>query len=222
MKAIGIRNQGIRGLYITKYFAIAVVGGIIGLIFSFPFGDMMVSSLSQNIVLSGSGNSILNIICSIGVVVFIVLFCYFCTRKVKKFSPIDAIRNGESGERYHRKGILHLSRSKLAPVPFMAVNDILSGVRRYMTMILIFTLGILLIIIPINTINTLQSDRLITWFNMAECDHVANLEQIFNPNSNNRSIMDTKLRDIRTQLGKKGIPADVFQEIMFTMHISRR
>ncbi|MCI8377083.1 MAG: ABC transporter permease [Lachnospiraceae bacterium] len=220
MKAIGIRNQNIRGLYITKYFAIAAVGGIIGLIFSFPFGNMMIGSLSQNIVISGSANYILNILCAAAVVAFIVLFCYFCTRKVKKFSPIDAIRNGESGERYHVKGVLHLSKSRIAPVPFMALNDILSGIRRYITMILIFTLGILLIIIPVNTINTLQSDQLVTWFNMAECDHVASLEQLFNANSNNIDAINAELQKIRAQFRKNKIEADVFQEIMFTMHIS--
>lgn len=222
MKAIGIRNQNIRGLYITKYLAIAIVGGVIGLTFSFPFGNMMISNLSQNMVLSSDGYYILNIICAIAVVAFIVLFCYLCTHKVKKFSPIDAIRNGENGERYRRKGILHLSRSKIAPIPFMAVNDILSGIKRYLTMILIFTLGILLIIIPVNTINTLQSDQLLAWFNMAECDHVASMEQIFNPNSNNLDIVETKLDQIRTKLSRKGIKADVFQEVMFTMHISYR
>ena len=44
-------------------------------------------------------------------------------------------------------------------------------------MLVIFTLGILLIIIPINTINTLKSDKLLSWFSMAECDHVISVEQ---------------------------------------------
>lgn len=87
-------------------------------------------------------------------------------------------------------------------------------------MILIFTLGILLIIIPINTINTLRSDELLTWFNMAKCDHVVGEEQIFNFNNNNKDIVNTRLQKIRTYFNEKGIEADVFQEIMFTMHIS--
>ena len=41
MKAIGIRNIKIRGLYLTKYFAISVVGAAIGLVFSYPFGKML-------------------------------------------------------------------------------------------------------------------------------------------------------------------------------------
>ena len=36
----------------------------------------------------------------------------------------------------------------------------------------IFILGTLLVIIPVNTINTLRSDRLITIFNMVESDHI--------------------------------------------------
>lgn len=41
MKAIGIRNIKIRGLYLTKYFAISVVGAALGLILSYPFGKCL-------------------------------------------------------------------------------------------------------------------------------------------------------------------------------------
>lgn len=220
MKAIGIGNREIRGLYITKYLAISSLGGFIGLILSVPFGKALIGIISQNIIITSHENFFLNIVCTFIVISVVVLFCYFCTRKIKKFSPIDAIRNGENGERYNRKGFLHLSKSRFSPVSYMALNDILSGMKRFAAMILIFTLGILLIIIPLNTINTLQSDHLITWFNMAECDHVISLEQIFNPSNNNRSSSEKQLKEIQSKLLKKGIRADVFQEIMFTMHIS--
>lgn len=219
MKAIGIKNKKIRGLYIIKYLTIAVVGGIIGFVLSVLFGNLMLKDLSKSIILSENGNYFLNIICALGVVAVVVLFCYVCTRKVKRFSPIDAIRNGENGERYTRKGLQFLGRSKIPPVFFMAMNDILSGIRRFVAMILIFTLGILLIIIPINTINTLQSDKLITWFNMAECDHVVDKELMFNTNGDNFNICKRNLYDVREKLLEKGMKAEVFTEVMFRMSV---
>lgn len=220
MKAIGIKNHRIRGLYITKYFAISAVGCLIGLILSIPFGRLMMGNLSRKLILSEGRYFYLNILCAISVAAIVVLFCYFCTRKINTFSPIAAIRNGESGERYRRKGLISLSGSGLAPVPFMAVNDILSDFRRFASMILIFTIGILLIIIPINTINTVQSDKLITCFNMAGCDHVLGKELLFNSGSNNRKLIEDNLNSIKEALAENDIEADVFQEVMFRMNIT--
>lgn len=220
MKAIGIPNSKIRGLYIVKYFAISFTGALIGLLCSFPFSSMLLKSVGENILISGQGKYYLNIICAIGTAAAIVLFCYFCTRKIKKFSPIDAIRNGEKGERYSKKGFLLLSKSKLPPVPFMALNDIFSNLKSYISMILIFTLGLLLIILPVNTINTLQSDSLITCFNMAECDTVISQELLFSANGQNKEKINENMEHVRKVLNDNNIPADVFQEILFRFTIS--
>lgn len=48
MKAIGITNRKIRGLYIVKYFAISVVGATTGFVCSIPFGQMMMLGVSRN------------------------------------------------------------------------------------------------------------------------------------------------------------------------------
>ncbi len=219
MKAIGIANNGIRGLYIAKYLVIAVVGAAIGLVLSFPFSDLLIENASRNIIIESDNKWIINVICALGTAAIVALFCYFCTRKIRKFSPIDAIRSGNTGERYKSKGFVHLSKSKLSPVPFMAVNDILSGPKRFITMILIFTLGLLLIIIPVNTINTLKSDQLITLFNMAECDHVIS-QKLLDSDASNEKIISDKLDDIREKLSENHIEADVFQEIMFRFSIT--
>lgn len=220
MKAIGISNRKIRGLYILKYFAIAAVGAVFGFLLSVPFGNLLIQSISKNMIIQGQNKIFLNLICAAGTAAVVVWFCYFCTRKIKKFSPIAAIRNGEMGERYTRKGVLRLSKSHYAPAAFMAMNDILSGVKRYISMILIFTLGLLLVIIPINTINTLQSDKLITLFNMAECDLVISQELLFSANGKNKEMINKKQEDIRETLRAHGIKADVFQEIMFRFNVS--
>lgn len=220
MKAIGIANNRIRGLYIAKYFVISVIGAAIGLALSFPFSKLLIENVSRNIIISIDGKFILNAACAVGTAAIVVLFCYFCTRKIKKFSPIDAIRSGKTGERYKSKGFIHLSKSKLSSVPFMAVNDILSGPKRFIAMILIFTLGLLLIIIPINTINTLKSDKLITLFNMADCDHVISQELLFSPGGNNEKMVQDRLDKVRKTLDENNIEADVFQEIMFRFSIS--
>lgn len=219
MKAIGIADRKIRGLYLVKYFAISLVGSVIGLACSVPFGGILKKDFERNIVMDGGENFFINVICALLVAAVTVLFCYFCERRVKRFTPVDAIRNGENGERYSHKGVIHLNRMTLAPVPFMAVNDIMSGLKRFITMIVIFVLGILLIIIPLNTINTLQSDNLLTWFNMAKCDHIISQDLLFDA-KDNKIELEKEIRDIKQKLSENNVKAEVFREILFRMNIS--
>lgn len=220
MKAIGIRHWKIRGLYIVKYLAISVTGSIVGLFLSIPFGKMMIGDLPKNIILSDGRFFYLNFVCSLAIVFIVVSFCYLCTRKVRGFSPIDAIRNGENGQRYSRKSFIRLSSSRIPTVPFLALNDIVSVPKRFATMILIFTLGFLLITIPVNTINTLQSDQIITSFSMAECDHLISKELMFRSDIFTRQMLENSLKDTRQELLKHNIHADVFQEILFRLNVS--
>lgn len=221
MKAIGIKNLSIRGLYIAKYFAIALIGTAVGLGLSFPFSRIMLNGISGKIIISGEDNFLINIAAAIFAGAVVVLFSYLCTRKIRKFSPIDAIHSGETGERFKKKGILRLGRSHMPTVPFMALNDIFSGVKNYISMIIIFILGTLLVIIPVNTINTLRSDKLITTFNMVESDHVISQELIFNPNEDNKAKVERQFSEIREMFAENGIEVDVFQEIMFRSNISK-
>lgn len=220
MKAIGIPNRRIRGLYVVKYFAVSVAGGSIGLLLSIPFGRMMLANLSRNIMMQTDGNRGWNVLCAVAVAGIVVLSAYACTRRIKKFSPLDAIRGGENGERYSRKSFLSFDRSRLPAVVFLALNDICCGIRRFIALILIFMIGILLVIIPVNVINTLQSDQLLTWFSMAPCEHVISKEQLFHADGNNRIRIQEQLDEISKKLSGHGIAAQVYEEVLFRMNIS--
>ena len=221
MKAIGIKNNAIRGLYIAKYFAIAFVGTGLGLGLSFPFSGVMLNGISEKIIISGEDNFLINIAAVILAGATVVLFSFFCTRRIRKFSPIDAIRSGETGERFKKKGIFHLGKSIMPTISFMAVNDIFSGIKSYISMIIIFIIGTLLVIIPVNTINTLRSDQLITTFNMAKSDHVVSRELLFNPNEDNKKNVEQSFDQVREMFSDNGIKVDIFQEIMFRGNISK-
>ena len=220
MKAIGIKNFAIRGLYIAKYFAIAVVGTAVGLAASLPLSRLMISGVSQKIVISSGDNFPINIGAAILAGIIGVLFSYLCTRPIRRCSPIDAIRSGETGERYKKKGVLRLGGSHLPTVVFMALNDIFSGIKSYLSMVLIFILGTLLVIIPTNTINTLRSDQLISMFNMVESDHIISQELLFNPNEDNKAMVEQRFSEIREMFAESDIDIDVFQEIMFRANVS--
>lgn len=224
MKAIGVSGFQIRGIYLVKYLMIAVVGAGIGFIAGIPFGKMLLSEVAKNMVMDiGKNTWVLNLGCSMLILLIVVLFCYRCTGKLKKFSPIDAIREGSKGERFKKKGLLRLEKWHGNPASFLAVNDILSGFRSFVVLLLIFTIGILLIIVQVDTINTLKSDELVTWFGMQKSDICMENEKendrLFSEEGKER--IKNSIKEMEGTLKNQGIPANVSQEIQFKFRISK-
>lgn len=170
MKAVGINNGSIRSLYIVKYFAIAVTGSVIGFICSIPLGSMMMKTVSANMVLGSESGSLLGAVSSVAVVAVIMLFCYGCTGRVKKLSPIDAVRNGQTGERFGRRSLLHLSRSKLPATVFLSVNDVLSAPKQFSIIVVVFTLCMLIMTMMSCFALTLKSEKLYRFFSIKKSE----------------------------------------------------
>ena len=179
MKAVGINNGSIRSLYIVKYLAIAVVGAVIGFFCSIPLGGMMMKTVSKNMVLGSESSTAMGIISSATVNFIILLFCYGCTRRVKKLSPIDAVRNGQTGERFGRKSLLHLGHSKLPTTGFLSLNDVLSAPKRFGIITVIFTLCMLMITMMSNFALTLKSEKISWLFGIPTSEaHIVDSETI--------------------------------------------
>ncbi len=172
MKAIGLKNFDIKKIYLIKYLGITVVGAAAGFAASFPFGNIFLKQPKSNILMeASSGNIFINIACSVFIVLIVLIFCYTCTRKLNKFSAIAAIRNGSNGESFKGNRRLKLKNYKNGSVPtFIALNDILSNMKRYAVLILTFCIGTILIIIPLNTINTFKDGSIIKIFGMNYSD----------------------------------------------------
>lgn len=217
MKAIGIGSVKIRSLYMVKYFVLALTGAMLGFFASIPFGKMLLDSVSQTMVMETEGGLTLNLFCATLVVAIILIFCFSCTRKIDRFTPVDAIRNGTTGERFRRKGILRLHRSRIRPAIFLASNDVLSSPRRFAAVTLTFTLCLLLVLILVNTVNTLKSSGLVTAFALTESDvylkdsesHMEFLTE------DGRQLIEDELEKMEETLAGNGMPAKCMNEIMF-------
>ena len=170
MKAIGIRDSSIRKLYIVKYFVMALTGALFGFAASIPFSRGLLMQVTEKIVIEEGGGSILfQLWISVLIVGVVVLFGYYSTGKIRKFSPMDAIRNGNSGERFRKKGIFQMKRSHLRATTFLAYNDVVSEFRKYLVLMLTSMIGVWLVVMPINSINTLSSEKIGAWFALTEC-----------------------------------------------------
>lgn len=221
MKAIGISNFKIRGLYLVKYMGLSIIGAAIGLALSFPFGEMLMSASSQTIIIGNQSPILVNILCAVLVIVVILLFCYGCTGKVKKMSPIDAIRNGQTGERFRKKSLMSLGKSKLPATSFLALNDIVSSPKRYGMISLTFFLCLSLMLILSATVSTMNSGSLSATFGWADCDIYLDSKMIMEcMMEGGHEKLEKHLDDMEQTLAENGIPAKCYQEIMFNLPVS--
>lgn len=220
MKAIGLREFDIKKVYLIKYLAITIIGVLIGFVVSFPFGNTLLKQSSGNILMNSStGNTFVNIACSILVVLIVLLFCYTCTRKLNKFSAIDAIRNGSTGESFKGKSRLKLKNYKKIRVPmFIAFNDILCDLKRFVVLILTFCIGTVLIIIPLNTINTLKDGNIIKTFGMDYSDVLIETDEMDKyTNGANKEEYLKDIENLRESFRDSGVDIKIYGEVMYRL-----
>ena len=220
MKAIGIGNFKIRGLYLVKYMGLSVIGAAVGLALSFPFGEMLMSVSSQTIIVGNQSPVLVNILCAVLVIAVILLFCYGCTGRVKKLTPIDAIRNGQTGERFRKKSLMSLGKSKFPVTPFLALNDIVSSPRRYSIITLTFFLCLALLLMLSATVSTMNSGSLATTFGWADCDIYLDSKVTECMMEDGHEKLEKHLDEMEQTLAENGIPAKCYQEMIFTLPVS--
>lgn len=221
MKAIGIGNFKIRGLYLVKYTGLSVIGAAVGLVLGFPFGKMLMSVSSQTIIVGNQSPVLVNILCAVLVIAVILLFCYGCTGRVKKLTPIDAIRNGQTGERFRKRSLMSLGKSGLPVTPFLALNDIVSSPRRYGIITLTFFLCLALLLMLSATVSTMNSDSFATAFGWADCDIYLDSKMLAEcMMEDGHENLKKHLEDMERTLAENGIPAKCYMEMMFTLPVA--
>ncbi len=214
MKAIGIRNIKIQGLYLAKYAALSIVGAAVGLALSYPFGKMLMNQTSDSIIISTGNNGFVNVICAVLVAAVILLFCLGCTGRVSKMSPIDAVRNGQTGERFRKKSLMSLGKSRLPGTTFLATNDIVSNPKHYGIITLTFFLCMSLLIILSNTATSLKSGKLLKYFNFADCHVFVDIgdDAMQFMTSDGHERLEKYLADMEQSLAKSDMPAECMME----------
>lgn len=210
MKAIGIRNGRIRRLYVTKYLAIAVTGGAIGGIAGVPFGRMLIRSVSEKMVLGSLAGYMINVVGVIVVAVLITGFAYLCTRRVKKLTPVDAIRSGQTGERYHKKSGCRISRSRLGTAFYMAVNDVFSAPGRYLAIVLTFFICSVLMLGIVLVDSTIRSKSMITCFGTESDVYITDskLMKMSCMKKDGYKEIQKQYEDIKEKLDAAGMPVE--------------
>lgn len=221
MKAIGLSNGKIRGLYIVKYLLMAVLGSAIGFFASIPFGNLLLDSVSKKMVLGNDNGVLINLLGAVLVILVILLFAYLCTGKVKQSSPIDAIRNGQTGERYKRKNAIRMHKFPGGNALFMAINDIFSSPGRFLAIIFSFGLCTLFVLILANTTATMKSPNLVETFGTRSDLYMTDVSDVMKyMSASAEKTMEERLAEIERQLCEEGMPAELCIEVQYKYPIT--
>ncbi|MDF2590208.1 MAG: hypothetical protein K0S41_4049 [Anaerocolumna sp.] len=216
MKAIGIRNLGIKKVYLVKYLCLAISGGFFGFLASIPFSKFLLLSISNHIMIKITGvNQIIALLSVCFIICITILFCYLCTRKINRLSVIDAIRQGKTGERFSSAGRINLHKFTFLSTPvFMSLSDLLNGFKRFAILIITFILGTAIIIIPINSINTLSDASILKLFGFGQIDFVISNEEIFqNALNNQRDEFFNNISKVKDNISEVGYETTIYPEI---------
>ncbi|BDF33978.1 ABC transporter permease [Lachnospiraceae bacterium] len=213
MKAIGLKGPAIQKIYLTKYFVLVCCGALAGFAASVPVSRQMVAGVSKNMIMEDSSANLgVNLLCTAAVVIFVLLFCYSCTRRMNKISAISAIRDGHTGESFNRKKGLALHLRKRLPVPmYLGMNDMVRQTRRYFILMAAFCLSFILITIPLNTLNTMQSKEMAGKFAIdpESAAYVADIEQQGEGSIKTGRQLEKSMERVEDELADKGYKASL-------------
>lgn len=222
MKAIGLNNSSIRVLYLVKYSGIALVGAVIGYFGSVPFGNMLLESVSENMVLGNDNSIMIGIVCCIAVVLIIMLFGWGSTGKIKKLSPIDAVRSGQTGERFKKRSIMTLGKSRLGSTGFLALNDVTSEPKQYGILTAVFAICTALVMILAVTANTLDSGSLLYLLSITESDvYMNDSTRAMEIIAGAKTIRETE-DEIVNILAENDMPGNVYLEAWYKLPVTAK
>lgn len=221
MKAIGIKTKNIRGLYIIKYLVLSLLGATIGFFLSITLGNILIKSTTENMVLGSTNAITINIIGSLLIVFITILFAYIYTGKVKKATPVDAIRNGQTGERYKSKTLYKLKNSHLKLNLYMALNDVLSAPKRFITIIISLFISLTLVLGIVITTDTMKSKNLVSTFSTESDVYFtsANMGNLNNKSEISKESFETVLKDYENLFKNNGMPCIARIELGFSKNI---
>lgn len=161
MKAIGVDSLSYRSLFIVKYIAFACIGGIVGVMAGIPLGKYVVGMFVVN-TLSPDNRIILllGVACSLVFILLMTAFAFISLRRMNRISVMDTIHGENRGERFSRIPGLFLHRRKKISVPvFLALQDIIRKVRRYIFLIISYTIGMLILFLVFQLKDSVVSDE---------------------------------------------------------------
>lgn len=166
MKAIGLTHKDIVSIYSSKYNFLALVAVVFGFILAILLNGIFTKHITTTF---GNMNLIPIAIISAIIVSIIVYFLikYYCKKilkKLKKITVVAALVNGEGLGSRKVKVRDGFNKIKKLPVNLsIGLRDAFYGFKTWIIIFFIVVISFMMIMIPVNLLNTFESPEFITY-----------------------------------------------------------
>ncbi|SER23748.1 putative ABC transport system permease protein [Gracilibacillus ureilyticus] len=178
MKAIGLPFSEIRDLYLYKYRALAAASVMGGYLLA-----LLISSLLTKHITATFGNNrtdplaiVLSLIGAFLVYLLIIYYCKKLLNKMKKVTVVDALvqRKGFEKDQRIKNG---LYQSKKLPVNWLiGLREVFFQFKNWIIVFTVVLIAVVMILIPVNLMNTLEAPEFITYMGSSEEDILIEIE----------------------------------------------
>ncbi|MBO4390226.1 MAG: ABC transporter permease [Lachnospiraceae bacterium] len=213
MKALGADSLSFRGLVSAKYIAFALVGGTAGVLLGIPVGKELIGQFYYNISYRlGFVDHMIAVLSGLMVIGIVILFILYSMRRISKISVMEILRGEAREDRVRHSDRFHLTRRKLMPLPlFLALTDLFGGFKRYILLLIAFTIGSIVVIMNIQIRDSvISTDFLYKFYNYKELEAVPNVDQAtLRDLSQNSGDADIFRRNFNKMMEKNDIPLTI-------------
>ena len=172
LRAIGADSLQFRWLFAAKYICFAVIGGMIGMAVGMPLSRTVFSMFAPGSIQPSDGEVLLiGVAAVLLITVLIIGFSLIVMRRINKISVISAIRGENHAERFSgQKGLLLHKRKKMAPSFYLACSDLLKRFKRYVFLLVSYTLGVLIVLFVVNIKHSIITPDYLKYLMMYQTD----------------------------------------------------
>ena len=160
LKSIGYKNKILRSSQLLQYLMIAAAGSIIGSVISLltfgAIGDIVASTSG---LLWVNSMNIVPVLLSFGIICgFTALVTFMVTRKYKKITPINALRQGESNHSF-KKNPMPLNKHALPLNLHLGVKRFCKNLKNGITLFIVVSLLVFISVLVFSISYNFNVDR---------------------------------------------------------------
>ncbi len=183
MKAIGLPNKAITGLYLAKYSAMTLAACVVGGLLAILGTSLLTRNIQVNYAEAPMGlwTVLVPVLALILVYVFVIVICRRVLGRVRRIQVVSALVHGSTLDeqktaRRAKRLATRARKTQLSAYSGGNLNrrlawlDLRAEAGQWVLIPILFALAAVLIVLPINVLTTFESPRFVTYMGAPESD----------------------------------------------------
>ena len=189
MKAIGLPDKVIAGLYLSKYRAMTFLACVVGGLLAIVATDLLTRTVQVNYAEAdvGLATFLVPVLALLAVYLFVVAICRRVFKKVRKIEVVGALVHGSTlsdrqTARRAKREARRVRKTSLAKYRGgnlnrrLAMMDLRAEAKTWILIPIVFFISAVLMSLPLNLLTTFESPKFVTYMGAPESDLRADLQ----------------------------------------------